>query len=294
MADFDNGISIIIPVYNAEKYISECMDSLFNQSFKKSLEYIFVLDKNSSDSSEEILANETKDIPNVKILKPKDGSGAGYNRNMAFEHVSKDYIGFCDADDWVDTDFYERLYDYSQIYNADIAIGCTSLIDEQRQAEFNKIDFPFSVEYTPGKVFQKLYWNTVWDKIYRATLVKENKEVRFAEGIIHEDNIFLINAVYKANKVITVPGSYYYWRRYPGSASMIPTDSAKYRNDAYIAFNECLDSLEKMELPVIEKVHIIKQLMSWATEGFKSGKSANNYLKDRIQKIAGMNFTETD
>ena len=290
MADFDKGISIIIPVYNAEKYIHKCMESLFAQTFKKNLEYIFVLDKNSTDSSEKILDNETKNIPNVKILKPKDNSGAGYNRNTAIEHVSKDYIGFCDADDWLDSDFFERLYDYSQIYNADIAVGCTSVVDEQTQAEFSKEEFPFSIEYTPGKVFQKLKWNTVWDKIYRTKLIKENKEIRFAENIMHEDNIFLINAVYKANKIITVPGSYYYWRKYPESVSMISTESEKYRNDAYIAFNEILDSLENMDIPAIEKICIIKQIMPWAVEGFKTSETAHEYLKDRIQKIVGTHF----
>ena len=292
MPNYNNGVSIIIPVYNAEKYIDKCMNSLFTQTFRKNLEYIFVLDKKSTDSSEEILENRTKDINNVKIIKPQDNYGAGYNRNIALDYVTKDYIGFCDADDWMDSDFYERLYDYSQIYNADIAIGCTSIVDELTQAEFNKEDFPFSIEYTPGKVFKKLKWNTVWDKIYRTKLIKSNEEIRFAENIMHEDNIFLINAVYKANKVITVPGSYYYWRKYPESVSMLSPDDEKYKNDAYIAFDEILNSLGKMELPAIEKVYIIKQCMPWAIQAFKIDETKHQYLKEKITKIAGMSFPE--
>lgn len=292
MSNLNNGISIIIPVYNAEKYIHKCMDSLFAQTFRKNLEYIFVLDKNSADLSEEILKNRIKEISNVKIIKPKENCGAGYNRNTALDYVTKDYIGFCDADDWMDSDFYERLYDYAQIYNADIAVGCTSLVDEETQSEFSKEEFPFSIEYTPGRVFQKLKWNTVWDKIYRTKLIKENKEIRFAENIMHEDNIFLINAVYKANKVITVPGSYYYWRKYAGSVSMISPEDEKYKKDAYIAFDEILDSLERMEIPALEKVYIIKQCMAWAVQAFKTDETKQRHLKDKITKIAGMDFPE--
>lgn len=283
--NINKGISIIMPVYNAEKYLEKCLDSLFSQTFKKSMEYIFVLDKNSTDSSEKILKNSSKDMSNVKIIKPTDGNGAGFNRNIALEHVSKDYIGFCDSDDWMDPDFYERLYDFAQIYNADIAIGSTLLINDLDKNIFNKAEFPFSVEYRLGKVFQKLKWNTVWDKIYRTKMVLENEEIRFPEGVIHEDNLFLINAVYKANKVVMVPGSYYYWRRYPDSVSSIPNDSSKYVNDAYIVFSRILNSLYNMDVPIPEKEQVIHQVMGWAKQTFCINEEKSNYLNNKIKEI---------
>ena len=284
---FNKGISVIVPVYNAEKYLPDCIDSLFTQTFRKNLEYIFVLDINSTDSSEEILENAVIKMPNAKVLKPKDGSGAGYNRNIALKYASKDYIGFFDSDDWSDSDFYERLYDYAQIYDADIAIGGILLINDTDKSIFNKSEFPFSIEYTPGKVFLKLKWNTAWDKIYRTKLILGNKEIRFAEGIIHEDNIFVINAVCKANKVITVPGSYYWWRRYPESVCSIPVDSEKYIKEAVIAFNQILDSLEKMELPQPDKAIIINQLMPWVKQAFLAGKEHQINFENRIKGIIG-------
>ena len=285
--NFGKGISIIVPVCNAEQYLSECIDSLLSQTFRKNLEYIFVLDVNSTDASEKILEKNINKVSNAKIIKPKDGIGAGYNRNVALEYAEKEYIGFCDSDDWADSDFYERLYDYAQICNADIAIGCTLLINETDKNIFNKAEYPFSIEYTPGKVFKKLKWNTVWDKIFRNKLIQKNKEIRFAEGIMHEDNIFVINAVYKANKIITVPGSYYWWRRYADSISISNQDNEKYNNDAYIAFNQILDSLLKMKIPVSEKEIIIKQVIAWAQQAFLVGENEKNKLSNKIKKVIG-------
>ncbi len=285
----NKGISIIIPVYNAEKYIKECIDALFAQTFRKNLEYIFIIDKNSTDSSEQIVENAVKNKQNTVILKPKDGCSQGYNRNIAIEYASKDYIGFCDSDDYMDYDFYERLYDYAQICDADIAIGCTLLINDLTKRVFNKAEFPFSIEYLPSKIFSYLRWNTVWDKIYRTKMVKENVDIRFSEGVMHEDNIFVINAVYRANKVITVPGSYYSWRRYPSSVSSISPDSEKYRNDAFIVFSEILDSIEKMKLPLQEKSAIIKQVMPWAKLAYID-EEKTNYLTKRIMEVLGENL----
>lgn len=282
---FDKGISIIIPVYNSEKYLAECIDSLYKQTFKENLEYIFVLDKNSSDSSEEILEKSVKDRPNTKILKPKDGSGAGYNRNIAFEHVSKEYVGFHDSDDWSEPDFYEKLYLCADIYKADVVIGKTIIINDSDKNVFNTVEYPFSIEYFSGDVFQKLRLNTVWDKIYRTQFVLENNDIRFAEGIIHEDNIFVINSIYKANKIVFTPDAAYWWRRYPTSTSV--NNNEKYLHDAYIALNQILDSLEKMDLPLADKDIVFKQVLPWSKCVFSMDENKRNHLKKHIKEVLG-------
>ena len=115
-------------------------------------------------------------------------------------------------------------------------------------------------------------------------MIKNNNEIRFAEGIMHEDNIFLIRTLYHSNKFVTVPGLYYYWRRYPTSVSMISSDSDKYRNDAFIAFNQILDSLDKMSLPVKDKSAVVKKVLSLAKQRYVN-ESKTNYLKNKIKKV---------
>ena len=105
--------SIIIPVYNVEKYIKKCLDSVFSQSYK---DYeVIVVNDGSTDKSMDI-AKEY----NVKIINQKN-AGLSITRNNGLQIANGEYISFIDSDDWVDLDFLEKLYNTAKKYDADIA-----------------------------------------------------------------------------------------------------------------------------------------------------------------------------
>ena len=113
-------VSIIVPVYNTEKFLKKCLNSLINQTLKE-IEIICV-DDGSTDNSPTILNDFIKKDNRIKVIH-QENSGISVTRNRAVSVAQGEYIGFVDSDDWVDEDFFEKLYNASQKYNSDIVAG---------------------------------------------------------------------------------------------------------------------------------------------------------------------------
>ena len=118
-------VSVIVAIYNSEKYIEECARSLFTQTLDE-IEYIFVNDA-TPDNSICILKNVLKEYPNrqsyAKIINLETNGGIAHARQIGISQASGEYIIHADSDDWVDNDMYERLYVYAKETNSDI-VGC--------------------------------------------------------------------------------------------------------------------------------------------------------------------------
>lgn len=232
---YEKGISVIVPVYNAEKFLAKCLDSIIYQTFKD-IEILCMLDKNSSDSSGKILEKYARKDSRIKILRGTDGSGAGYNRNYAIEYATKEYIGFVDADDYIDDDYYERLYDGASMFDADVVMTEIDVVDEESGTVFLIRRYPFKIMTSLGDMFDTVLEGVAWDKIYRTEFLKRNN-ILFPEGVLHEDNFFLLKVLHRCNKLVTMPGSLYYWVRNTNSVCFNPAYSEKRIDDAYTVFN---------------------------------------------------------
>ena len=108
-------VSVCIPVFGVEKYIERCARSLFEQTMQKGIEFIFVNDC-TPDRSIEILRQVLEEYPHrhpwVKIIDHTQNNGVGKTRRIAIENASGAYIIHCDPDDWVDKDFYEKIFNF--------------------------------------------------------------------------------------------------------------------------------------------------------------------------------------
>ena len=111
-------ISVVIPVYNVEPFIKQCLDSLINQTLKE-IEIILV-DDCSTDSSGEICDEYAAKDNRVVVIHNKKNIRQGLSRNKGIEIAKGEYIGFVDPDDWVDLDFFEKLYNTAKKNNSDI------------------------------------------------------------------------------------------------------------------------------------------------------------------------------
>lgn len=111
-------VSIIVPVYNVEKYLARCLNSLIEQTLYE-IEIICV-DDGSTDNSPKILKQYADKYPNIKIIT-QTNKGLSAARNTGMNHAQGKYIGFVDSDDWIDKDFYEKLFYTAQKYNASIS-----------------------------------------------------------------------------------------------------------------------------------------------------------------------------
>ena len=184
-------VSIIVPVYNVEKYLSKCLNSLINQTLRE-IE-ILCVDDGSTDNSSKILENFVQKDCRVKVFSQKN-SGQSVARNVAIEHASGEYLGFVDSDDWVDLDYFEKLYSAAKKYNCDIA--CAGF---KRCKRFRS---PIKKAYKETKVYSNINdkvlidklpeHNYLWNKIY-----KRNKwNFKFTEGRIFEDMAILIKILF--------------------------------------------------------------------------------------------------
>ncbi len=200
-------VSVIVPVYNTAKFLERCLNSLINQTLKD-IEIICVND-GSKDNSLELLEEFAKKDSRIVIIN-QENAGLSAARNSGMEVVKGEYIGFVDSDDWVDLNFFEKLYDAAKKYDCDIAVA-----DFIRQHPKNK---KIRLNITEEKVYEKaedkyLACRTyregcVWNKIYRTELLKDIS-LKFIVGMYYEDRDFTARALYFSKKLVTVPGTYY-------------------------------------------------------------------------------------
>lgn len=198
-------ISVIVPIYNVEKYLKRCINSILNQTLKD-IE-IICIDDCSTDNSLSILKS-FKDN-RIKIITLDKNIGVADIRNIGLDNVEGEYISFVDSDDYIDDDFLEKLYLKAQSDSLDIAASTLAEID------YNNIIHIRKEAQLLKQTKDKFYACTDFKPaIYRTVLIKENN-VRFPSGVILcEDMIFLTEVLIKAQKVGVVPEvKYYYCRR---------------------------------------------------------------------------------
>lgn len=204
-------ISIIIPVYNVEKFLSTCLESVLNQTLKD-IE-IICIDDGSTDNSLKILEEYAKKDKRLVIIH-QNNQGVSAARNLGLEIIRGEYFGFVDSDDWVDLDFFEKLYNTAKKYDADLA--CAGIIrkypSSKERVKLNikkeKIYTLTSEKYKIAEIPRKSY---IYNKIYK-TSEFEKTNLKFPSFWSFEDIYFSIRILYYLKKMVTVPNTNYYYR----------------------------------------------------------------------------------
>ena len=231
-------VSIVVPVYNVEKLLPRCLNSLINQSLRD-IEIICVND-GSKDYSLKILQEFANKDERISIID-KQNEGLSVARNIGFEKAQGEFVAFLDSDDWVDLDFYEKLYNSAVKNNADIAVA--GII----RTKVNKKTF--ILEYNEEEVTNDIYRKIelcdipeccfVWNKIYRLDKLK-SLNILFEASRIYEDMIWTPQVLYGMNKIVTVPDTYYYYWRHANTLvkkSNAKTDvDLKYAKEKFVNF----------------------------------------------------------
>ncbi len=198
-------ISVIIPVYNVEKYIAKCLDSICNQSLKD-IEIICINDC-STDNSLAILKDYASKDARIKIIDFKENKGVSIARNAGLKIAQGDYIGFVDSDDFVDLDFYESLYNKAIEDNADIIKAGCLMYMTSTDAILSDLNYKIQLS---TKYFFTHEW---WSAIYSKKMLIDNA-INFPEECTHsEDIVFLNKCVLKASKLSLVDDVYYHYIR---------------------------------------------------------------------------------
>ena len=196
-------ISVIIPVYNVEKYLKRCLDSLINQTLKD-IE-IICIDDCSTDNSLAILKEYADKDKRIKLIHLEANRGVAVARNEGLQIAKGEYIGFVDSDDFVDLDFYEKLYKKAKETDADVVHGRIKMYNYQGDCTIDNINDLIRQKHS--KLIFAYYFCIA---IYSSKLINDNN-IRFDKYPLAEDVLFVNEAILKSKKLELVDDTFYHY-----------------------------------------------------------------------------------
>lgn len=218
-------ISVIVPVYQSERYLDRCLESILGQTYDH-LEVILV-DDGSTDRSPEICDDYALRDQRVKVLHKLNG-GVSSARNAGLDVMTGDYLLLVDADDYIRKDMAEDLLAAAKRGNADLVIcGFQFVYEDGRPSDVRETDTEFygtRAEFVEARLlefYDKLMMNTQNNKLYSIPMLRKNR-VRYDEKLsINEDLLFCIHMLSCSGRVACIPGSYLYYWQYSRPQSLV-------------------------------------------------------------------------
>ncbi len=236
-------LSIIIPIYNVEKYLQRCLDSVLNQTLQN-IEIICV-DDGSCDNSIAILNEYAAKDSRIKVITQKN-FGQGAARNVGIKQARGEYLAFLDADDWIEENFCEEMYNTANKKSAEI-VGSYLVVHDKRRKKKSKIVTNKIFKTFEDKIRQ-IHNGSACDKIFSCNLIK-NYNIKFPEGMYYEDNLFVIKALYYSkNFVYTDKTAYNYF----------------YHEQSTTHKKENLEELKKSQIKVLNDIFSFAQQVGFS------------------------------
>lgn len=289
-------ISVILPVYNAEKYLHKCLESIINQGMKE-LEIIAVNDC-STDNSLEILKKYRQQFSFLRIIDHTLNMGAAVARNGAIKQATGKYIAFIDSDDWFGEKYLETLYTEAENTKADIVFSNMLNVDQEGVRKYG------AFYRAKGKYFNKKItladlpcdWRSTspWMKLYNRAFVINN-DLKFQEGIRlgAEDVPFSWMSYFAAKKISFCENVYYYYNFIPDSLDrcvneniMEIFDVLDFTKKEYLRFDP--ERLRLSQLDTLYVSHIYYQFSKIVNAG-DNLKLASKYWRTAHKKLDGIN-----
>lgn len=229
-------VSIIVPVYNTEQYLKQCIESIVAQTLQD-IE-IIIVDDGSKEECATLCDELAKMDSRIRVIH-KENAGVGFARNTGIAAARGEYIGFIDSDDYVKPELYESLYAAVTKHDADLALSgvCfvggntfTSSGDSMEKSYFDE-DTVFEeqdmkqlllgiVGALPHDPEDSRYGVSVWKNLFRSSLLyQKNIEFLSERKVMSEDTIFMVDFVKHAKKAVGIPGAFYCYRRNENSIS---------------------------------------------------------------------------
>lgn len=207
-------ISILVPVYNVEKYLPQCIDSIVGQTYQD-LE-IICIDDGSTDSSGRILDEYAAKDARIKVIH-KPNAGYGHSMNMGLANATGEYIGIVESDDYISADMYEKLAEIveSQTEKVDIVKADFYKVSRLREVKCEQFDTNMCARIIQAKKYPRLFANScnIWAGIYRREFLEQNS-IRFLEtpGAAYQDTSFYFKALIMADSIFLTEEAFYYYR----------------------------------------------------------------------------------
>lgn len=285
-------ISVIVPCYNVEMYVGECLDSVVNQTFND-IEILCIND-GSTDNTLAVLESYAQKDSRIKIFS-QENRGLSASRNCGIENATGEYISFIDADDYFELTTFEELYGLSKEHDLDIIFFKLINFYEDTKEEYTRpyLDMVLLKETVDGNIFS---WKDISDKLFGLSVTAPGKlfrhelikDLRFPEGLIFEDNPFFIEVMFNAQRA-------YFHDRYLYHRRVRPDSITRSRT---IKFADCLKIHDLLIEITKDNGHwdIYKEtlLNMKFSNSFKSFKMVDEEYKEEFFNIIKEDFSSFD
>jgi glycosyltransferase involved in cell wall biosynthesis len=271
-------ISVIIPVYNCEKYIAGSIYSILNQPCKD-LEVVVVND-GSTDNTDKIV-QKIADIDNrVKYYK-KQNSGVSDTRNLAIEKSSGDYIAFLDADDIWCKNFYDQNL-RNEIKEKEADIFSFNFIEADYKMNKGLITYIRGLDNNKFSYFE----NHFCSYIYKAKLIQKNHIIFTSQLSIDEDHLFCLDAFMHANDVIPIKKEIFIYRNNPNSLSHTSFDKIRHYLDVVNLWEQRIQRSNNSDYKIVCLRNILMSAMRYIEVSSKFGQSYEKSLEILEDKVS--------
>lgn len=231
-------ISVIVPIYNVERYLRQCIDSILCQTYRD-LE-ILLIDDGSQDSCGEICDEYAKRDNRIRVFHTKN-NGLSAARNLGLRRARGEFIGFVDSDDWIESNMYESLLRQLEKTGADIS-NCGAWREYQKNRyDYNNFDGLFVERESIHALILGQISNAAWNKLYKRNCWSG---ICFPDGHNHEELATIYKNLLKAHSVSCIPDHLYHYRMREGS--IVHTSSMNNLKDYWIAAHERYLNLSKL------------------------------------------------
>lgn len=249
----NNLVTIIIPVYNVEDYITKCIESIINQTYQN-LEIICVND-GSTDNSGKICDIYALNDKRIKVIHKNNG-GVSSARNVGLINASGEYIGFVDPDDWIEPEMYEIMVKSSKLSCADIIIVNYYIDNEATTTPMANVENIPETPFDKEELFKfaflrdeyKGFGAYIWNKLFKSTLFKLSDRLILFDESIHfcEDIVFFTQLALKSNNSIYIDKPMYHY--YHRQSSLSHTVDISKRIGSLQAYKQIIGLLEHTEI----------------------------------------------
>lgn len=235
-------ISVIVPCFNVEEYLEECLDSIVNQTFKD-IEIICVND-GSTDNTLEILNSYAERDNRFKIIS-QTNQGLSMARNIGLDNVTGEYVAFIDSDDFFDLNAFEEILEITEEKELDFLMFKLINFDEDtyEKSEFGYFEMDFVKEIVGDRVFsfedigERFYYMSVTapGKLFRHDLIRD---LRFPQDLIFEDNPFFVEVMFNSKRIYFYDKHLYYRRIRSTSITQSSTDKFYHTIEIFNMIND--------------------------------------------------------
>lgn len=283
-------VSVIIPVYNVEEFLQECLESVIKQTYKN-IE-IITIDDGSTDNSLEILKQYASNDGNITIINQKN-SGQSVARNKGIAETKGKYIYFLDSDDYILPETIENLISKMEKNNLDLIRFAAEPFSDNINYKVNKKQYDFRKYFSTEKLYKKSEFlninlqafssSPVLYVVKRDMLIKN--KIKFKPGIIHEDELFTLRVFLNANYTM-YDSNFYYKRRYRIGSTMTLQNGARNKKsfDSNCIILEEVNKLLNFYTSDHE-IRLIKKRIRGVIGSLIYTEIDSNYKKEKLKKL---------